>query len=146
MKSLLSLIAIIISANAVLAGNIDLYSFKMENGDLYSFSVDRATYDKQPMIELCQQEVPLSPGRAATIARDAVRHLLPPEYFSRLKCGAIMLSQIPNPDEGGATNSKRWMYHAELRTDKSDVLGDKPMFYNRVIVLMDGTPVLLQKK
>jgi len=118
----------------------------MENGDLYSFSIDRATYDKQPIIELCQQEVPLSPGRVATIARDAVRSLVPAEYFARLKCGAIRLSQIPNPDEGGSTNSKRWMYHAELRTDKSDVLGDMPILYNQVVVLMDGTPVLLKKK
>lgn len=146
MKRILALVAIILTTKAVLASNLDLYSFKKENGDSYSFSIDRAMYDKQPIIELCQQEVPLSPGKAATIARDAVRHLLPAEYFSRLKCGAVILSQIPNPDAGGATNSKRWMYHAELCTDKGDVLGDMPILYDRVIVLMDRTPVLLQRK
>lgn len=146
MKPLLAIATILFTAIAALAGDIDLYSFKMENGDLYSFSIDRALYDKQPVIELCQQQVPLSPGKAAEIARDAVRNLVPAEYFSRLKCAAMMLSQIPNPDDGGAKNSKRWMYHAEVRTDKSDVFGDVPMLYNRVIVLMDGTPVLLHKQ
>ena len=146
MKPLLAIATILFTASAVLAGNIDLYSFKMESGDLYSFSIDRALYDKQPVIELCQQDVPLSPGKAAAIARDAIRNLVPAEYYSRLKCGAMVISQIPNPDDGGAKNSKRWMYHAELRTDKSDVLNDVPMLYNRVIVLMDGTPVLLHKK
>jgi hypothetical protein len=58
----------------------------------------------------------------------------------------MTIRQIPNPDDSGAGNSKRWMYHVELRTDKSDVLGAVPMLYNRVIVLMDGTPVLLHKK
>jgi hypothetical protein len=146
MNSLLAIAAILFTASAVLAGDIDLYSFKMENGDLYSFSIDRPLYDKQPVIELCQQDVPLSPGKAAVIARDAVRNLLPAEYYSRLRCGAMMVSQIPNPDDGGAVNSKRWMYHAQLRTDKSDVLGAVPMLYNRVIVLMDGTPILLHKQ
>ncbi len=146
MKTLLAIVTILLTANAVLAGDIDLYSFTMENGDLYSFSIDRALYDKQPVIELGQQEAPLPPGKAAAIARDAVRNLVPAEYFSRLKCGAMTIRQIPNPDDSGAGNSKRWMYHVELRTDKSDVLGAVPMLYNRVIVLMDGTPVLLHKK
>ena len=146
MKPLLAIATILFTAYAVLAGDIDLYSFKMENGDRYSFSIDRALYDKQPVIELCQQEVPLSPGKAAAIARDAVRNLVPAEYFSRLKCGAMTLRQIPIADNEGSLASKRWMYHVELRTDKSDVLGAVPMLYNRVIVLMDGTPVLLHKK
>jgi len=146
MKTLLAIVTILLTANAVLAGDIDLYSFKMENGDLYSFSIDRALYDKQPVIELGQQEAPLPPGKAAAIARDAIRNLLPTEYFSRLKCGAMTLRQIPIADNEGSLASKRWMYHVELRTDKSDVLGAVPMLYNRVIVLMDGTPVLLHKK
>jgi len=146
MKHLLALLAILLTAHDAFADNVNLYSFTMENGDFYSFSVDRTVYDKQPVIELCQQEAPVSPGRAATIARDAVRHLLPPEYFSRLKCDGITLFQIPNPDDGGASNSKRWMYHVHLRTDKSDILGDMPILYNRVIVMMDGSPVLLEKK
>ena len=146
MKTLLTIAAILLTVGAVLAGDIDLYGFKMENGDLYSFSMDRALYDKQPVIELGQQEAPLPPGKAAVIARDAVRNLVPAEYFSRLKCGAMTLRQIPIADNEGSLASKRWMYHIELRTDKSDVLGDVPMLYNRVIVLMDGTPVLLRKK
>jgi hypothetical protein len=146
MKPILAIVTILFTARAVLAGDIDLYSFTLENGDWYSFSIDRALFHKQPVIELGPQEAPLPPGKAAVIARDAVRHLLPTEYFSRLKCGAMTIRQIPNPDDSGAGNSKRWMYHVELRTDKSDVLGAVPMLYNRVIVLMDGTPVLLHKK
>jgi hypothetical protein len=146
MKTLLAIVTILLTTNAVLAGDIDLYSFTMENGDLYLFSIDRALYDKQPVIELGQQEAPLPPGKAAVIARDAVRNLVPAEYFSRLKCGAMTLRQIPIADKEGSLASKRWMYHVELRTDKSDVLGAVPMLYNRVIVLMDGTPVLIHKK
>ena len=146
MKPILAIVVILFTVTAVLAEDIDLYSFTMESGDRYSFSIDRHLYNKQPVIELGPQEAPLPPGKAAVIARDAVRNLVPAEYFSRLKCGAMTIRQIPNPNDSGAGNSKRWMYHVELRTDKSDVLGAVPMLYNRVIVLMDGTPVLLQKK
>jgi len=146
MKPLLAIVTILYTTSAILAGDIDLYSFKMENGDLYSFSINRALYDKQPVIELGQQEAPLPPGKAATIAREAIRNLVPADYFSRLKCGAMIVNQIPVPNEEGSLASKRWMYHVELRTDKSDVVGEVPILYNRVIVLMDGTPVLLRKK
>ena len=146
MKPILAIVVILFTVTAVLAEDIDLYSFTMESGDRYSFSIDRHLYNKQPVIELGPQEAPLPPGKAAVIARDAVRNLVPAEYFSRLKCGAMTIRQIPNPNDSGAGNSKRWMYHVELRTDKSDVLGDLPILYNRVIVLMDGTPVLLHKK
>ena len=146
MKPILAIATILLTANALFAGDIDLYTFKMENGDLYSFSISRTLYDKQPVFELCEREVPLSPGRAAVIARDAISHLVPPEYFARLKCGAITLRQLPRPADGTEGNTKRWMYRAEFHTDKNDVLGDVPMLYNRVIVLMDGTPVLLHKK
>jgi hypothetical protein len=88
----------------------------------------------------------LTPGAAAKRAREAVRNLVPPEYFDRLKCGGINLWQMPNPDQGGAHNTKKWMYHIELRTEKGDVLGDMPILYNRVIVLMDGTSILLKKE
>ena len=146
MKAIFSIVTTLFAASALFAGDIDLYSFSVENGDSYSFSIDRALYDKQPVIELGQQEAPLSPGKAVSIARDAVRNLVPAEYYSRLKCGAITITQIPIADSEGSLASKRWMYQVNLRTDKSDVLGDVPMLYNRVIVLMDGTPVLLRKK
>jgi hypothetical protein len=84
MKTLLAIVTILLTANAVLAGDIDLYSFTMENGDLYSFSIDRALYDKQPVIELGQQEAPLPPGKAAAIARDAIRNLVPADTSVRL--------------------------------------------------------------
>lgn len=146
MKALLTLIIISLSAYQLLADSIDLYTFKMENGTTYSFSISRALYDSQQVLEPVEEELPLTPGAAAKIARQAIRSLVPPEYFDRLKCGGMTLSQMPNPDHGGAETSKKWMYHVHLRTDRSDVLGDMPILYNRVIILMDGTPILLKEK
>ncbi len=146
MKHPLVLITVLLSASSLMADSVDLYRLTLENGDLYSFRIARTDYDKQQVFDLGEQEAPLAPGAAAQIALNAVRHLVPPDYFARLKCGGMRLYQMPNPDRGNALNSKKCMYYIELRTDKGDVLSDMPLLYNSVIVLMDGTPVLLQKR
>jgi hypothetical protein len=55
MKALFTLIIIGISACKVLASSVDLYTFQMENGDTYAFSISRALFDGQQVLEPCEQ-------------------------------------------------------------------------------------------
>jgi hypothetical protein len=124
-----------------------LFAYLQTVEDGYEFTISREQYDKQPTIHIGPQELPISPGTAAKIAFDAIKPLLPPDQFSRLRCGDIQIHQIPNPDTGNlAVNTKRWYYHVSFRTDAGETFMTPSILYDRVLVLMDGSPVLLKKK